>query len=122
VIGVSKPILYDELSSDHLPVSIGIPVSSAEFPDEIKIKNFLKAKWKLFRALVTVAIEYLINNHPLKTTQDIDEFITAFKEIVDYAITKTVPLKSPHVFRYPFSATIVNLCERRNAIRKQAQR
>jgi hypothetical protein len=81
----------------------------------------LKANWKIFRALVTADIKYLIKNHPLETTQDIDKFITAFKEIVDYAITKTVPLKSPHVFRYPFSKTIANLCKRRNATMVKTQ-
>jgi hypothetical protein len=122
VIGVSKPTVYDELSSDHMPVSFDVPVSSAEFPDDIKVKNFLKANWKLFRALVTTDIEYLIENHPLESTQDIDEFIAEFKQIIDNAITKTVPLKSPHVYRYPFSAKIADLCKRRNAVRKLARK
>jgi exonuclease III len=44
VIGLSKPIAINDLSSDHVPIGFEIPVSSSEFPDEIKVKNFPRSR------------------------------------------------------------------------------
>jgi hypothetical protein len=117
VVGVSKPIAFDDLRSDHVPIGFEIPTSSADLPDDIKVKNFSKANWKLFRQRLASS-ELIKRSLLIRSTRDIDEKIDYFVSTVNDALREAVPLKRPQTFRHPFSSRIDHLRKKRNAVRK----
>ena len=123
IIGISKPIVYNDLSSDHLPITFEIPTTSLEFPEEIRIKSFVKANWKLFRTIVNAEVEIFSKSHlSMNSPDEIDVAIETFSNIISNAINKTVPTHVPRCFRYPNSKRIQTLIKRRNAYRELSKK
>jgi Reverse transcriptase (RNA-dependent DNA polymerase) len=120
VVGVSKPIVINDLSSDHNPISFEIPTTFVEMSPELKIRNFKKANWKKFRTIIVSELETCKKtaSYSLHSIDDIDYHIETFISIVTEATNKAIPLKSPYVFRYPHSQLIQDLKSRRNTFRK----
>jgi hypothetical protein len=116
VVGISKPIVINDLSADHVPISFEIPTSSADFPDDLKTRNFAKANWKLFRQKLA-SLEVTKRSLQIRSIHDIDENVNVFVSTVKHAIEEAIPLKRPHTFRYPFSRRIDHLRKRKNAMR-----
>lgn len=120
--GISKPVAINDLSSDHIPISFEIPTTSLDFPESIKIQNFTKANWKLFRSVVTSDIEaYKKTQIFFNTPTEIDKHIEMFNSIVNNAVSKAIPTMVPKSFRYPDSPLIRQLKSKRNAFRKNVK-
>ena len=123
VEGVSKPIVINDLSSDHVPIDFEIPTSSLDFPEEIRIKTFAKGNWNLFRKLITSDLETFKKSHPsIDSPLEIDESIEIFTAVINNAVSKSIPTKIPRNFRYPHSRHIEVLKKRRNAYRQLSKR
>jgi hypothetical protein len=105
VVGVSKPIAINDLSSDHVPICFEIPTSPADFPDDLKTRNFAKANWKLFRQKLTT-LEVSKRSHQIRSLDEIDKSIDHFVSSVNSALGEAIPLERPRAFRYPSSRKI----------------
>ena len=121
ILGISKPISYDGLSSDHRPVEFSVPFF-IRLPQELKVKNFKKTNWKAYQESVARDFTKINGASSLDTGQAIDEQIDKFVEIIRNAEKIAIPLKKPFVFRYPQSQDIKNLIVKRNALRKATVR
>ena len=123
VVGISRPFVIHDLSSDHLPIGFEIPTTSLDFDEEIKFKNFKNAEWKLFRSLISSDIEshQKLPDFSCNTSQEIDKQIDTFNSIINNAVSKSVPLKVTQKFRYPDSPLIKSLKSKRNAFRKNVK-
>lgn len=117
---VVEAFSINELSSDHIPVVFEI-FSNVDMPRKAKVSNYKKASWKLFRQVVADECKKL-DTESLDTRDEIDKNIQIFNEILHQASEKAIPLKTPFVFRYPFSQTLKDLTRKRNAIRNSIKK
>ena len=117
IIGILKPEIVNFSRSDHLPIEFSIPFS-VTFPKELKIKNFPKANWKLFKNLTKNDLSSSNLYETIDSPQKIDDCIEHFTETLLRAEEKSVPLKKPYIFRYPESEEIKQLIRDRNRSRK----
>ena len=123
VVGITKPMVINDLSSDHLPIAFEIPTASLDFPTETRVKNFAKSNWKLFRSMISADIEIFQKSHlSISTPQEIDEAIETFNKIINNAVSKAIPTRVQRNFRYPNSKLIKTLIKRRNAYRELSKR
>lgn len=113
ILGISKPISINEGRSDHWPISFHIPFAAA-MPANVKIKDFARADWRLFRN--TVATE--ISSLSLNKSKSIDERVEILSRSIENADKAAIPVKTPLVFRYPSSLEIKDLISSRNRLRK----
>lgn len=119
ILGVTNPKVSNELSSDHLPISFSIPLSSCVLKD-IRILNYRKANWKKFQNLMIESTKKLDSRFPnIDSKRKIDECISSLEDEVRQAMVKSVPKKLPYKFRYPFSDEINRLVKCRNSYRNK---
>lgn len=121
VIGMSKPITINVFSSDHLPISFDFPFSVG-LPAEVKIKNYSKANWKVFREKLSSSLEaHVLNGVSMENSEMIDYQIRSLNKCLLTASSVSVPMKKPYLFRYPTSDEIEILKKKRNLLRRNAQ-
>lgn len=122
VVGIQKPVVIDDFSSDHMPICLVLPFNVA-FPREAKIPNYAKANWEKFQSIVDNEVQSLTRepHFSLSSPQGIDNSIESFTKLVLSAADRSIPLKKPNVFRYPNSVEIRDLKTQRNALRRASK-
>lgn len=120
VAGISKPVIINDLSSDHVPITFEIPIN-VQPTRTLKIPNYAKANWKKFKAKISSDIVKLPILQP-KSINEIDANISIFNEIVNKASRDSIPLKRPYEFRYKLSQNVQELIRDRNFIRRHIAR
>lgn len=119
VPGVSSVKVLNQLSSDHCPIEFSIPFDRSALKD-IRIFNYKKADWKLFRSELNSAAFSLETNFPsLGSRQIIDKSIKHLVEKVHDAVEHSIPKKIPFKFKYPSSPKLQALTKARNHYRNQ---
>lgn len=79
-----------ELSSDHLPISYSIELTP-ELSAEVKMPDFGKANWRLFREIINDAIH--LNGMPTDTA-DIDREVEQLTQTIIEAQNQCIPFKT----------------------------
>lgn len=119
ILGVTDPKVEIKLSSDHLPLTFTIPRSSNDLND-LRILNFQKANWRLFKSKMTLETHLINNSLPeLGTKENIDNCITDFENSIRTSMENSIPKKLPYKYIYPHSDEIKRLSSQRNFYRKQ---
>lgn len=119
VPGVSSVKVLNKLSSDHCPIEFFIPFDRSALKD-IRILNYKKADWKLFRSELNTAAVNLETNFPtLDSRLVIDKSIERLVENVHAAVERAIPKKMPSKFKYPSSSALQALTKARNHYRNQ---
>lgn len=118
ILGISKPISINDLSSDHRPVEFTIPISIHLHPS-LKIKNFRRTNWDLYRSTI---VEKLAKNVSIDSETDIENQVEILSNLILEAQDIAVPLSKPYTFRYPQSQEIKDLIIERNSLRKATLR
>ncbi|CRK90404.1 CLUMA_CG004194, isoform A [Clunio marinus] len=114
---ISDPVTFNDLSSDHLPISFQIPINSLSNPNR-KILNLRKANWKIFRNILSYKTDELNDKFQvLDTPEKVDSCIESFSEEVNAAVEKAIPKKNPYRFRYPYDDELRTLTKNRNHYR-----
>lgn len=99
VFGLSKPKSNNIFTSDHLPITFDFPFDIS-FPQELKVKNFNKANWKIFREKFSSSLEaHNLLNLSFDNLMNIDLHIDALNKILVSASEASVPLIKPFAFK-----------------------
>lgn len=117
--GVTDPIVINDLSSDHFPLSFSIPFDTSVLKN-LEIFNFRKADWKKFKSKLIFSSFELNEKFPvLNTPQLIEDCISKLEETVHKAMKESILKKLPYKFRYPYSDEVHRLTKERNYYRNQ---
>lgn len=115
--GISDPKVFNEMSSDHFPITFSIPYMT-RLSDGAKVYNFQKANWKKFRSFLdasTTAFHSRLNK--LDTAAKIDNCIQSLSRLIKSATDLSIPKKFPFKPRFPFSDVLKMLTKERNHYR-----
>lgn len=120
ISGIKSPIVINDLSSDHIPISFEI-FARLSIPPALKIKDYKNADWKKFQNVITreISLNAAYQNVAFESPEEIDSHILKLNNAVNTASQESIPLKSPYVFRQPYSQKIKDLIFKRNAIRRK---
>lgn len=118
-INSNSPLTLQELSSDHLPVTMEIYNNLKIRLDPRPIVDYKNAKWKEFREFITNSIK--INNNT-NSIENIHKEITNITQIIQQAKEKFIPLILPKTKQIEIPQEIINDIKYRNRLRRQLQR
>lgn len=116
--GVSDPVVFNDLGSDHFPLSFSVPFNGDLL--DFRVFNFRKANWKKFRSMTSSdAITIDDNFSSLDSPQAIEESISRLENSIIDATKASVPKRLPFSLRYQYSPELNTLTKARNLYRKR---
>lgn len=118
ILGLDNPMVDNSLSSDHCPIQFRIPINPTR--NDIRIFNYSKADWKMFREILTDKVRVLNKDLPcLNSSQLVDDCISQFVTGIHEAMDRAIPKKLPYKYKYPYSKTLHILTKERNFYRNK---
>lgn len=118
IVGVSPPIVTNELSSDHMPLIFKIPLKTSSLND-IRIPNYAKANWKSYRQSLNNKFSHISQSLTIESENQIESAVTQLEQAVLQAAKESIPLKLPFSYRHPFSSDLQILIAERNFYRRK---
>lgn len=116
VLGVSNPVVFNDLSSDHLPISFEI--LSSQVLDENLPYNYKKANWRKFSNILSFRSCQTDRNFPELNSRDlIDKCVEELTDNFKSAISVSVPKRKINPLKNPYSEEIKVLISTRNRYR-----
>ena len=100
LFNISKPLVIDDLCSDHRPISFAID-TSISVPDSVKFFNYKKADWKRFKQSLDVKLRDSLNSpdFTVDTKENIDKLLKLMNESILSSCKEADPLIKPSFFR-----------------------
>lgn len=101
LVNMSKPIVHNELSSDHLPVTFEISLSADPAANTATVRCYARADWLAFQRLINTK---LCPNDPMfsniRDENGVNTALNFFKDALLDAESFAVPLITPVETRY----------------------
>lgn len=121
LLDISQPITHNKLTSDHRPVTFSVFSSISKNKITDTSYDFKNANWSKYK--IEINNKILLKNISLKTSDEIDNKITEFEEIISVAKTLSVPiLQKRRNNEILLSPEIKAIIAQRNALRRKWQR